>query len=1518
MEHISMVIGQYQQHCYETQSQLFQKTPLRFKTLLTDTDAIAESARGSSFFDLRRVNVKLLRKMVATVLGVEKEWFDPNAREGKDEDSDEASEVDSDDEELDLDVDEGDGGGRVEHFPVENADSDSDSIGDNDAALELVPVKDTNSLNRSLLGVYAKSNAAAASASPSTAKVSAHTREVKAKTSDEANADEPEQESSQKGESTLDAQDRIRKMRLSNGSSKRRKKNPNAAQPKKPVSGATSKATGLAALLSGAEGDKYAPPSTKLEDLGGIDSCIEDVLQLIGMPLKHPEVYAHLGIQPPRGILLHGPPGCGKSMLANAIAGESQVPFIQISAPSIVSGMSGESEKKIREIFEEAKTHAPCILFIDEIDAITPKRETAQREMERRIVAQLLTCMDDVSLDKTDGKPVLVIGATNRPDSLDPALRRAGRFDREIAMGVPDETSRMKILEKLCSKLRLEGTFDFKRLAKETPGYVGADLNALTSEAGLVAVRRIFKDISKFGGSGVSADGSAMEVDSIATSAAVTGFKPVPSPYSIITEFLSSRTTSLSPEDLESLAITHEDFLEALTKVQPSSKREGFATVPDVTWDDVGALANVRDELRMSVVEPIKHPELFARVGITKPMGVLLYGPPGCGKTMLAKAVASESCCNFISVKGPELLNKFVGESERGVRMVFSRAASSAPCVIFFDELDALCPARSNDSESQSSSRLVNTLLTEMDGMNTRAQVYIVAATNRPDMIDPAMLRPGRLDKTLYIDLPNADERFEILKTISRKTPISPQVCLKTVAADVRCDGFSGADLAALVREAAVAALRGSIYAKQVLKGREGDLQVFNQEQQDNNAAATLWVTMEHFGIAFSRMAASVSKKDRRKYELLKSSVSMFEAILTRWGRMKCIQTAAEANARVVAVFATLLLVSCIHFALTRALDTNSDTVPNELLWAISMPPLLGQGPPTLEALPAYPIHESIAHMGSPIPNQILRTWKTNSRREIKEMCHNGTDHPDRLRWFETWENLNTRAVQIIFTDADMDTFVKGHFSQRVIEAYFKLPKVVLRADYVRYMMLYELGGVYSDFDVSCRQPIWKWALGKPNVAVIVGVEDPGYASHPLYGEQIDSIQQWTMASARHHPFMAKVLHAVTEKIHSFSPEELIEADVLELTGPGIWKKVVWDHIVGLGANLSSSAFMYEEYQLYDDVLVLGKNYLNSKSEGDPNAFISHHSTGFSKFGWRNQGNDVPTKAPVEKPAKGPAEISKQPLVSEENTWNYNPLKMVLSTGMGNTSVLTGPGRLPRTIVTVANATRATDLSSKQQALWKSWALQNPRWKHILIDEKGMNQFVRWFCTSNQRDAYLKLPFLRQRVELFKFLWLVHKGGIYADPDTECKSRVRDWGALKPGVGIVLGFKAQHHSLPALQRSVLAAVPKHPMITAFVDERCSEILRTDKVDLKERFNFRDFFESSFNRHVWNTLVEAGLGSTEILADLDWRGYIEIGDVLIHGNDRFFPSNPNNPATFVWSHGDMWDSAWKEETLAVQM
>jgi ribosome biogenesis ATPase len=426
------------------------------------------------------------------------------------------------------------------------------------------------------------------------------------------------------------------------------------------------------------------------------------------MPLTHPEVYTYTGVPPPRGILLHGPPGCGKTLLATAIAGEVGLPFISISAPSLVSGMSGESEKQVRELFEEAKQLAPCLVFIDEIDAVTPKRENAQREMERRIVAQLLTCMDSLSLDKTDGKPVLIIGATNRPDSLDPALRRAGRFDREICMSVPSETAREQILRVLCRGLRLSGDLNLVKLAKMTAGFVGADLSALTAAAGVMAIKRIFLGLQQ-GTVKQSIDGSAQKTVAIdvpgdgplAMDITVPESVAVTTPaaeqgrsISGIAQFLALHQEALPTEELERIFIQEEDFLMALPQIQPSSKREGFTIVPDVTWADIGALTDIRIELQMAIVQPIKRPELYKAVGIHAPAGVLLWGPPGCGKTLLAKAVANESRANFISVRGPELLNKYVGESERAVRQVFVRAKASAPCVIFFDELDALVPRR--------------------------------------------------------------------------------------------------------------------------------------------------------------------------------------------------------------------------------------------------------------------------------------------------------------------------------------------------------------------------------------------------------------------------------------------------------------------------------------------------------------------------------------------------------------------------------------------------------------------------------------------------------------------------------------------------------------------------------------------------------------------------------------------------------------------------------------------------------
>ncbi|EGN99364.1 hypothetical protein SERLA73DRAFT_108832 [Serpula lacrymans var. lacrymans S7.3] len=646
-------------------------------------------------------------------------------------------------------------------------------------------------------------------------------------------------------------------------------------------------------LTSSSVSKDHSPPTTRLADLGGVEACVEKMLELVAMPLCHPEIYLHTGVQPPRGVLLHGPPGCGKTLLANAIAGELGVPFISISAPSVVSGMSGESEKTLRDTFDEAKRAAPCLLFIDEIDAITPKRESAQREMERRIVAQFLTCMDDISWEKTDNKPVIVIGATNRPDSLDAALRRAGRFDHEISMGVPDEEGRAKILRVLSAKLRLEGDFNFAVLAKATPGYVGADLSALTGAAGIIAVKRIFKQLS---------DGTLILPETPEKGNAdvlmiidppLEGIEqPLESPpnqnlspfaglaaqfsSSSIAHFLSAHPDPLTEAQLAPLCITSADFTLALKQVQPSSKREGFATVPDVTWADIGALHGIRDELHMAIVQPIRRPELFSAVGIEAACGVLLWGPPGCGKTLLAKAVANESRANFISVKGPELLNKYVGESERAVRQVFSRARASSPCVIFFDELDALVPRR-DDNLSESSARVVNTLLTELDGLDARKSVYVIAATNRPDMIDPAMVRPGRLDKLLYVDLPSPEERAEIIRTMTRKLPLGAEDAARELVlhrveeiVKERCDGYSGADLASLVREAGVVALRRTMGALDQL-----------EDSIERKAPPVLVGTPDFLG-ALIKVGPSVSAAQRRKYEALRNK---FAGLPVRTGR---------------------------------------------------------------------------------------------------------------------------------------------------------------------------------------------------------------------------------------------------------------------------------------------------------------------------------------------------------------------------------------------------------------------------------------------------------------------------------------------------------------------------------------------------------------------------------------------------------------------------------------------------------
>lgn len=540
-------------------------------------------------------------------------------------------------------------------------------------------------------------------------------------------------------------------------------------------------------------------PTARFSDFGGIGAVLKNVFELVERPLKYPQVYKQLGLEPSRGILLHGPPGCGKTALAGAIAGELSIPLIKIAGPEIVSGMSGESESRLRDVFAAAASQAPCILFIDEIDSITPKRENSQKEMEKRIVAQLLSCLDDLS------GSVIVIGATSRPDSVDPALRRAGRFDRELCLGIPDLQGRAEILAVICGGLKVSEEVSFSDLAKLTPGYVGADLRALAREAANCAISRIL-----------------------------------------------SESPNVTTELLEQIAINSNDFRVALTRVQPSAKREGFAVVPNVSWDDIGALGKVREELRMAVVEPIRNPSLFAAFGLSAPCGVLLWGPPGCGKTLLAKAVANETHSNFISVKGPELLNKFVGESERAVRQVFERARSSAPCIIFFDELDSICPKRSADSDS-ATTRVVNQLLTELDGLEERKSVYVLAATNRPDMIDPAMTRPGRLDKLLYVGLPDAQERFEILTATSKRTPWAEDVDLAAIAADRRCEGMSGADLSSLVREASLNAVRESVNSMENYLAR---------------------VSNHHVEQAFAKIRPSISRQDMIAYMRIQENIA--------------------------------------------------------------------------------------------------------------------------------------------------------------------------------------------------------------------------------------------------------------------------------------------------------------------------------------------------------------------------------------------------------------------------------------------------------------------------------------------------------------------------------------------------------------------------------------------------------------------------------------------------------------------
>ena len=532
-------------------------------------------------------------------------------------------------------------------------------------------------------------------------------------------------------------------------------------------------------------------PDIAYEDIGGLGDEIKKVREMVELPLRHPEIFEKLGIDPPKGVLLHGPPGTGKTLLAKAVANETEANFVLLNGPEIMSKFYGESEKKIRDIFEDAEKNAPTIIFFDEIDAIAPKREDVQGEVERRVVSQLLSMMDGL---KSRGK-VIVIGATNRVNSVDPALRRPGRFDREIEISVPNKQGRLDILKIHTRNMPLKNV-NLEVLAAKTHGFVGADLSALTKEAAMNVLRKMLLVLN------------------------LEGDDPIPS------------------EVLDKAVVKGKDFDEALKVVRPSAMREVFVETPNVRWEDVGGMERTKQELKESVEWPIHNPEGFERLGIRAPKGILLYGPPGTGKTLLAKAVAKESEANFIHVKGPELLSMWVGKSEEGVRKVFERARQVAPCVIFFDEIDSLAGRRGVEQGTKVTERVLNQLLSEMDGLDVMKDVTVIGATNRPDMLDPALLRPGRFDRVILADVPDEKSREKIFEVHLRNTPLDKDVRISELVS--LSDGFVGADVEALVREAALNALRKD--------------------------SKTEIVKREDFDEAFKRVKPSVSRDTAQRY----------------------------------------------------------------------------------------------------------------------------------------------------------------------------------------------------------------------------------------------------------------------------------------------------------------------------------------------------------------------------------------------------------------------------------------------------------------------------------------------------------------------------------------------------------------------------------------------------------------------------------------------------------------------------
>jgi len=503
------------------------------------------------------------------------------------------------------------------------------------------------------------------------------------------------------------------------------------------------------------------------EDIGGLQDEIQRVREMVELPMKHPQIFQKLGIEPPQGVLLHGPPGTGKTLLAKAVANETSASFFSIAGPEIISKYYGESEQQLREIFEDAAEESPAIIFIDELDSIAPKREDVTGEVERRVVAQLLTMMDGL---EARGQ-VIVIAATNRVDAVDPALRRPGRFDREIEIAVPDEVGRREILQIHTRGMPLSDDVDLTTMAEDTHGFVGADIESLTKEAAMRALRRYLPEIN-------------LDEEDI------------------------------PPSLIDRMIIKRDDFRGALSEVEPSAMREVLVEIPKVTWDDVGGLEEAQSAIKESIEWPLRSPERFERMGINPPAGVMLYGPPGTGKTLMAKAVSNETDANFISIRGPQLLSKWVGESEKAIRQTFRKARQVAPVVIFFDELDAIAPNRGADEGNNVSERVVNQLLTELDGLEDMEDVMVVAATNRPDMIDPALIRSGRFDRLVMIGEPEVGGREEILRIHTEPMPLAPDVSLRELAEIT--DGYVGSDLESIAREAAIEALRDDPEADEV------------------------------------------------------------------------------------------------------------------------------------------------------------------------------------------------------------------------------------------------------------------------------------------------------------------------------------------------------------------------------------------------------------------------------------------------------------------------------------------------------------------------------------------------------------------------------------------------------------------------------------------------------------------------------------------------------------------------------